>query len=437
MTKFVLVIAVGVAVAACSDAPMPEQDRHAPAPTNRIGIPDAVRRNLGMSFTAVTSRPVAGAVVLQGTLEPLPGSATESRLPVAGVATPLVRDLERVTAGQPIARIESEEWRALVAEAEAAKVELDALSRRVEACRGRVTATDGSIELCTARLAQLERVREAGGASAPQLHDARAALQAQRAARAEAIADESQAVVDHAAAQARHAALGARRQSITAWAGGSTGEDAGVIVLHATQPGVVMLEREAFGRRVDSGMALLRMQDPAALEVHAIALPRDVARLSDGSIGRADPVGAAAGTGATSLRGIIGVAPAMDPASRAVHVVMRPERLEPWAIAGMPVRLSVLGGSETPQLAVPVRALVRDGTSLVLFRRDPKDPDRVIRLEADVGASDGAWTVIRSGVREGDEVVVDGAYQLMLASSGSAPKGGHFHADGTFHEGED
>jgi hypothetical protein len=39
-------------------------------------------------------------------------------------------------------------------------------------------------------------------------------------------------------------------------------------------------------------------------------------------------------------------------------------------------------------------------------------------------------------VREGDEIVVGGNYQLMLATSGSAPKGGHFHSDGTFHEGE-
>jgi len=36
-------------------------------------------------------------------------------------------------------------------------------------------------------------------------------------------------------------------------------------------------------------------------------------------------------------------------------------------------------------------------------------------------------------VREGDEIVLAGNYQLMLATSGSAPKGGHFHSDGTFH----
>ena len=47
--------------------------------------------------------------------------------------------------------------------------------------------------------------------------------------------------------------------------------------------------------------------------------------------------------------------------------------------------------------------------------------------------TDGKWIEIRSGVKAGDEVVVAGAYELALASGGDSPKGGHFHADGTFH----
>ena len=58
-------------------------------------------------------------------------------------------------------------------------------------------------------------------------------------------------------------------------------------------------------------------------------------------------------------------------------------------------------------------------------------------MQADLGATDGRWVVIQSGVRAGDEVVVDGVYQLMLATSGSAANGGHFHSDGTFHEGKE
>ena len=42
----------------------------------------------------------------------------------------------------------------------------------------------------------------------------------------------------------------------------------------------------------------------------------------------------------------------------------------------------------------------------------------------------------RANLREGDEIVLDGGFQLMLSVSGSIQKGGHYHADGTFHDGE-
>ena len=58
-------------------------------------------------------------------------------------------------------------------------------------------------------------------------------------------------------------------------------------------------------------------------------------------------------------------------------------------------------------------------------------------MEADLGVTDGRFVVLASGVKAGDEIVVDGNYQLMLATSGSTAKGGHFHSDGTFHEGKD
>ena len=77
--------------------------------------------------------------------------------------------------------------------------------------------------------------------------------------------------------------------------------------------------------------------------------------------------------------------------------------------------------------------MVRDGATPIIFRRDPKNPDKVIRLEADLGTDDGRWIVVKSGVKEGDEIVVAGNFQLLLATSGSAAKGGHFHSDGTFH----
>jgi hypothetical protein len=43
--------------------------------------------------------------------------------------------------------------------------------------------------------------------------------------------------------------------------------------------------------------------------------------------------------------------------------------------------------------------------------------------------------VVRSGVKEGDEVVLDGAYALKLAGGANkAPEGYHYHADGQLHK---
>lgn len=91
-----------------------------------------------------------------------------------------------------------------------------------------------------------------------------------------------------------------------------------------------------------------------------------------------------------------------------------------------------------PALAIPRSSIVRDGVAHVFFRRDPSDPNKAIRVEADMGVDDGRWVAINSGVAPGDEIVLDGAYELKLASQqdGVVQKGGHVHADGTFHEGD-
>ncbi len=136
------------------------------------------------------------------------------------------------------------------------------------------------------------------------------------------------------------------------------------------------------------------------------------------------------------MSGVLQIGLAADADERTVDLVVVPEALKPWARAGVSAHLEITLAGGTEELAIPQSAVVRDGVHGIIFRRDPADPDKVIRMEADLGLSDGRWVVINSGVREGDEIVVGGNYQLMLATSGSAAKGGHFHPDGTYHEGE-
>jgi cobalt-zinc-cadmium efflux system membrane fusion protein len=125
-----------------------------------------------------------------------------------------------------------------------------------------------------------------------------------------------------------------------------------------------------------------------------------------------------------------------DPEERTIDLIAEPDAIASWARAGVSAHLEITLDGAVEELAVPLACVVRDGVTPIIFRRDPANADKVIRVEADVGISDGRWIAILSGVREGDEIVLAGNYQLMLASSGAAPKGGHFHSDGTWHEGE-
>jgi multidrug efflux pump subunit AcrA (membrane-fusion protein) len=114
-----------------------------------------------------------------------------------------------------------------------------------------------------------------------------------------------------------------------------------------------------------------------------------------------------------------------------------PDALTSWARPGVTAQLEIITEStNVPELSIPLAAVQQDGLTPIIFRRAPDNPNESIRMEADLGMNDGRWVAILSGLTDGDEVVLDGGFQLMLATSGSVQKGGHFHADGTFHEGE-
>ena len=58
----------------------------------------------------------------------------------------------------------------------------------------------------------------------------------------------------------------------------------------------------------------------------------------------------------------------------------------------------------------------------------------VIRTPVELGARSSGYAEVIAGVLDGDELVADGVHQLKQTGLGKAPEGGHFHADGTWHE---
>ena len=92
--RILLAAALPMLAAACTekgaekpaDAFASEHAEQAAAPTNRVDIPEAVRRNLGIAFAKVESRTVARTLRGPGRVEPLPTAHREYRAPLGGRA---------------------------------------------------------------------------------------------------------------------------------------------------------------------------------------------------------------------------------------------------------------------------------------------------------------------------------------------------------------
>jgi multidrug efflux pump subunit AcrA (membrane-fusion protein) len=212
------------------------------------------------------------------------------------------------------------------------------------------------------------------------------------------------------------------------------------IVVRAETAGVINQVGVTNQGWAETGDLIVETIDPTALRFHADALQTDINLFEDGQPGRIVPPQGGSIDLQDTIDGQIAVGFQAHSEQRTIPMYLVPDKLPGWAKAGVTAYLEVfVAGEAGPVVAIPEAAVVRDGLDKILFRRDPHDPDRVIRTIADLGTTDGRWVEVKSGVHAGDEIVLGGVYPLMLASteSGGVQMGGHFHGDGTFHEGDE
>ena len=207
------------------------------------------------------------------------------------------------------------------------------------------------------------------------------------------------------------------------------------IEVRAHAGGVVESLAVTNGGWVEQGGLLLSTVDPQAIRFRGSALQSDMNRLRAGA---AASIVAPRGAGATAndaVAGTLELGLETHPESRTLELLIKPTTMAPWVRAGVSAYAEIVtADSGDVEPAIPVAAVVQDDLVKVYFRRDPANPDKVIRVEADLGVSDGRWVAVQSGLKAGDEVVLDGVYELKLAGGGKSATGaGHFHADGTWH----
>lgn len=135
---------------------------------------------------------------------------------------------------------------------------------------------------------------------------------------------------------------------------------------------------------------------------------------------------------------VLGPIPVGDTVTVKVWVEAKVSNEDRKLVHGLPAVANVqVKESEYEEAIVPEECVIFDDLQAVLFKRDPAKPDFVIRTPIEIGNRSGGQFEVFSGVIEGDEILCEGIHQIKNLGAGPAPEGGHFHADGTWHDGEE
>lgn len=456
-----VVLCFGMTSCGTEDAPKKETEPQGEAPSNRIDVPQAVRKNLGIEFTPVERRHVTSTLRLPAQVTLLPSATQHYRAPLAGRVSLKVEPLQKVQAGDLLYTLDSHEWRDLQRELGSVtnkltvtEAQLGAMSPLAEACEEHERSLVEAHNVTTRYVASLQRAEQQVGGQGEKLANAQidqAKLSAQIAEASEKHT-ETQTRIKELTAQLSSqreqidlllsgaaATLNVDKATLAATNTGTVGWRALAIVeVRATQTGVVDQIEAANGDLINRHGAVLYTLDPSKVRCHARALQSDLGDLRDGLQAMIVPAGRVSTTARVAASFKLG--PSGNPRTRTLDVFAMPTDKDlQFVRPGMAVFVEIVTAtSKSQELAIPKSCVLPDGLDRVFFRRDPKDKDKVIRIVGDFGRDNGQWIEVLSGIKDGDEIVAAGAFELVLASSNSMPKGGHFHADGSWHaDGED
>jgi hypothetical protein len=201
-------------------------------------------------------------------------------------------------------------------------------------------------------------------------------------------------------------------------------EKDGVVTVRAGTDGIVESFSAKNGDWLEIGAEALVIARPAALRFKALVAASDAAGLTDGLEASVDGRTGEIRLGVGDESGLVPVYVVFDG--------------DVDAVAGARAEATaVKDGSSPLHTAVPSKSIVRIRLKPTVFVRDPGDAERFVAVPVTPLASGGGWTAVEGLPEAGAEVVSAGAYELRLALPGGEKKSsGHFHADGTFHEGE-
>ena len=428
------------------DAQAPLQEEATAAATNRIDIPATVRSNLGITFAKVERRRVDSTIRVPGAFELQPLARHEYRLTLPGTVQLEVDQYQPVEPGDLLYRFRSPQWPELQHEIIMGEQDIESARAEIEVSRARIDEADRRVTIMRERLSSLTEAEIRNADLEAEVAELEASLPRLRAElnQAETKLANAEQTREHALHRAS-AATGIPEERLAAEAEQHS-EAIPVyrtidwIDVRATEPGVVEILALTDGAFAEATSLVLSTIDPSKVRFRAMALQSDLVRLGTTLEARIVPPSTPGIPMSDSVDASVTIGLEAHPEQRTITLLATPAGGRAWIRPGVSAFLEVVAETTGgPALAIPRAAIVKDGITHVFFRRDPENPNKAIRVEADMGVDDGRWVVINSGISLNDEVVLEGAFELKLATqqSGVMQKGGHFHADGTFHAEED
>lgn len=408
-----------------------------PSPTAAAGLPVPldVRENLGINFAQVERRQVQDNLRVPGVFELTPGARQAYHALLAGHVNVVATPFQPVKKGDLLFTLDSPDWRRVQHEAVEAEGEIKIAEAALEVANTRLGETRTSADLANARVKNLAevKVRKADlEAESTALNGSLHRLQAEIDAASAALDEAREHYRSRLNTLASISSIPVDELLIVGPNGESNWRGIGGLEIRAKSDGVVEDIAINEGAWLESSTLVLTVLDPAAVRFQGDAPQSELAYLKDGQVCRIVPP---LGADETAITGALRVGLTAHQEDRTIPLFVLPEQSALWAKAGVTAYLEIPRENAPMELAIPTASLVQDGLDTFFFRRDPKNPDSVLRAKADLGPTDGRWVVVRSGVRVGDEVVREGAYALKLAGGANkAPEGYHFHADGTMHK---
>ncbi|MFL6192538.1 MAG: efflux RND transporter periplasmic adaptor subunit [Thermoanaerobaculia bacterium] len=332
-------------------------------PACRQASPEAVDTTEAVPVTVAIARsgPIRPVVAATGQVLPAPGAELLVVPPQEARIAALLKAVgDRVRRGEVLVRFEIP------------SLDADAAARRSDLRRAQA-----QLENARQAAARLSGLFERGIASRKEVEDARRDL-----AQAEATVAEA--------------------RSATAAAGRLAGRE----VVRAPFDGVVVSRSRQAGDIVDPSAPepLLRVIDPARLEVEAAVPAADLGRIAVGDEARVR------GASFHDERArVIARPPAVDPATGTARTRLAfdaPTRLP----TGLAVHIEILGEEHPAAVLVPAEALVQEGPRTFVFTVDGRK--KAHRREVEAGLAAAGKAEILSGVQAGETVVVRGQVAL-------------------------